>query len=121
MAALSAMTVEPSCLTCDLFPAFGPKRRSIQPNESLAPAQVRWQDALHRSRQLFFPCSSGSKFLWPAALRHCSRKTEILTRRIGKGELIAMAACDAIAGAQRQYFSQAHDASSTTQYAAEIR
>lgn len=36
-------------------------------------------------------------------------KDEILARRIGRGELIAIAACDAIAAAQQQYFHQIHD------------
>lgn len=36
-------------------------------------------------------------------------KDEILARRIGKGELTAIAACSAIADAQQQYFNQAHD------------
>jgi hypothetical protein len=36
-------------------------------------------------------------------------KDEILARRIGRGELIAIAACDAIAAAQQQYFHQMHD------------
>ena len=36
-------------------------------------------------------------------------RDEILARRIGRGELIAIAACDAIAAAQKQYFNQIHD------------
>jgi hypothetical protein len=36
-------------------------------------------------------------------------KDEILARRIGRGELIAIASCEAIAAAQRQYFHQVHD------------
>ena len=36
-------------------------------------------------------------------------KDEIRARRIGKNELNAIAACDAMADAQRQYFSQAHE------------
>lgn len=36
-------------------------------------------------------------------------KDEILARRIGKDELTAIAACAALAEAQQQYFSQAHD------------
>jgi hypothetical protein len=61
------------------------------------------------------------KFLCQWHFDTAAGKNEILARRLGKGELIAMAACDAIAGARRQYFSQAHDANNTTQYAAEIR
>jgi hypothetical protein len=35
-------------------------------------------------------------------------KDEILARRIGRDELVAISACAAIAGAQQQYFSQTH-------------
>lgn len=44
-------------------------------------------------------------------------KDEILARRIGKGELTAIAACGATADAQRLYFSQAHDGDTAKQYA----
>ena len=44
-------------------------------------------------------------------------KDEILARRIGKGELTAIAACAAVADAQRQYFSQTHDGDHVKQYA----
>jgi hypothetical protein len=36
-------------------------------------------------------------------------KDEVLARRIGKGELTAIAACGVLADAQRQYFNQAED------------
>src|SRR5215469_3243412 len=36
-------------------------------------------------------------------------KDEILARRIGKGELIAIAACGATANAEKEYFGQSHD------------
>jgi hypothetical protein len=44
-------------------------------------------------------------------------KDEILARRIGKGELTAIAACGATADAQLQYFSQTHDGDKVKQYA----
>jgi hypothetical protein len=44
-------------------------------------------------------------------------KDEILARRIGKGELTAIAACEATADAQRQYFDHAHDGHKVQQYA----
>ena len=44
-------------------------------------------------------------------------KDEILARRIGKGELTAIAACGALADAQQQYFGQTHDGDNTKQYA----
>jgi hypothetical protein len=43
-------------------------------------------------------------------------KDEILARRIGKGELTAIAGCDAVADAESQYFSQTHDGDSVKQY-----
>ena len=46
-------------------------------------------------------------------------KDEILARRIGKGELTAIAACGALADAQTQYFSQTHDGD-TKQYAQKL-
>jgi hypothetical protein len=47
-------------------------------------------------------------------------KDEILARRIGKGELTAIAACGAIADAQEQYFRQAHDGEKVRQYAQKL-
>jgi len=44
-------------------------------------------------------------------------KDEILARRIGKGELTAIAACLATADAQQRYFSQSHDGDNTKQFA----
>lgn len=44
-------------------------------------------------------------------------KDEILARRIGKNELTAIAACEAAAGSQKQYFRQAHDGETVKQYA----
>jgi hypothetical protein len=44
-------------------------------------------------------------------------KDEILARRIGKDELTAIAACSAVADAQKTYFSQTHDGDKTKQYA----
>jgi len=47
-------------------------------------------------------------------------KDEILARRIGKGELTAIAACAAMANAEQQYFSQIHDGDKGKQYAQKI-
>jgi hypothetical protein len=44
-------------------------------------------------------------------------KDEILARRIGKGELTAIAACGAIVDAQQQYFSKTHNGDKVKQYA----
>ena len=48
-------------------------------------------------------------------------KDEILARRIGKGELTAIAACGAIADAEQQYFSQTHDGRKSQAVRSEIR
>jgi hypothetical protein len=47
-------------------------------------------------------------------------KDEILARRIGRDELVAIAACAAIAKAQQQYFSSAHDGDNVKQYAQKL-
>jgi hypothetical protein len=47
-------------------------------------------------------------------------KDEILARRIGKGELTAIAACGVLADAQQQYFSQRHRGDKAKQYAQKI-
>jgi hypothetical protein len=44
-------------------------------------------------------------------------KDEILARRIGKNELTAIAACDAVADAQKRYFSQTQKRGPSRQYA----
>jgi hypothetical protein len=44
-------------------------------------------------------------------------KEEILSRRIGGNELVVIDACEALAGAQADYFSQTHENGSTKQYA----
>ena len=45
---------------------------------------------------------------------------EVLARRIGRGELTAIAASDAIAKAQAQYFGQTHDGDKVKQYAQKL-
>jgi hypothetical protein len=47
-------------------------------------------------------------------------KDEILARRIGKGELTAIAACGVLVDAQQQYFSQRHGGDNVKQYAQKI-
>jgi len=44
-------------------------------------------------------------------------KEEILNRRIGRNELAVINACEAVADAQVEYFSQLHDGATTKQYA----
>ena len=47
-------------------------------------------------------------------------KDEILARRIGKGELTAIAACGFLVDAQQQYFNQRHGVDNVKQYAQRI-
>ena len=47
-------------------------------------------------------------------------KDEILARRIGKDELTAIAACEALADAQNQYFSKIREGDKTKQYALKL-
>src|ERR1700760_553624 len=44
-------------------------------------------------------------------------REEVLNRRIGRNELATIEACRAVADAQHEYFSQAHDGSAKRQYA----
>lgn len=44
-------------------------------------------------------------------------KDEITARRIGKNELAAIAACQALADSEKQYFRQTHDGGTVRQYA----
>lgn len=47
-------------------------------------------------------------------------KDEILARRIGRDELVAIAACSALAKAQQQYFSRPRDGAKLKQYAQKL-
>jgi len=47
-------------------------------------------------------------------------KDEILARRIGRDELVAIAACAALAKAQQKYFTQTHDGAKVKQYAQKL-
>jgi hypothetical protein len=47
-------------------------------------------------------------------------RDEILARRIGKEELTAIAACQAVAGAEQEYFRQAHDGDRNRQFAQKL-
>jgi hypothetical protein len=47
-------------------------------------------------------------------------KDEILARRIGRDELVAIAACSALAKAQQKYFSTVHDGAKVKQYAQKL-
>ena len=64
------------------------------------------------------PLARNSSGQW--AFDTAAGKDEILARRIGKGELTAIAACAALADAQQQYFTQTHDGENVKQYAQKI-
>jgi hypothetical protein len=88
-------------------------------------------DVMHRWRKM----SDGSEILligadnfpFPIPLKQngagqwffdtASGKDEILNRRIGRNELATIEACEAVADAQAEYFSQLHDGATAKQYA----
>ncbi len=67
-----------------------------------------------------FPIPLGKNSSGQWSFDTAAGKDEILARRIGRGELTAIAACGALADAQRQYFSQTHDGDKVKQYAQRI-
>jgi Protein of unknown function (DUF2950) len=84
----------------------------------------RWSE-IKSGGQILYVGADNYPFPIPLALNTSGRwsfdtaagKDEILARRIGKGELTAIAACAAIVDAQRQYISQIHDGDKIKQYA----
>jgi hypothetical protein len=64
-----------------------------------------------------FPIPLGEKSPGRWSFDTAAGKDEILARRIGKDELTAIAACDAVSNAQKLYFSQTHDGDKVKQYA----
>ena len=67
-----------------------------------------------------FPIPLGQKSPGQWSFDTAAGKDEILARRIGKDELTAIAACGALADAQRQYFSQTQGGDKVKQYAQRI-
>jgi len=114
---------------------FGPESKDIIYSGDAAEDKAAFSgfvadyDAMHRWRKL----DNGSELLitgadnktFPIPLKPVANgqwefdtaagKQEILARRIGRNEIAAIDVCAAIADAERQYFSQAHDG--TKQYA----
>ncbi|HEX8814073.1 MAG TPA: DUF2950 domain-containing protein [Terriglobales bacterium] len=108
---------------------FGPDAKDLissgdaVEDKNAADAFVERYGAMHRWRRM--PDNSqiilvgADNFAFPVPLRKnadgqwyfdtAAGKEEILNRRIGRNELATIAACDAAAGAQMQYFSQVHD------------
>jgi hypothetical protein len=84
----------------------------------------RWREIKAGGRMLYI---GADNYLFPIPLGQnpsgqwyfdtAAGKDEILARRIGKDELTAIAACSALADAQRQYFGQPHDDDNVKQYA----
>jgi Protein of unknown function (DUF2950) len=64
-----------------------------------------------------FPIPLGRNSAGQWSFDTAAGKDEILARRIGKGELTAIAACAATAESELQYFSQTHDGDKVKQYA----
>jgi hypothetical protein len=64
------------------------------------------------------PLSQNSSGQW--SFDTAAGKDEILARRIGKGELTAIAACGAVADAEQQYFSRPREGSSVKQYSSKF-
>ena len=92
-------------------------RCCIRPDESLARDQSGRRDSVRWCGQLSFSNSSGQNSSGQWSFDTAAGKDEILARRIGKGELTAIAACGALADAEQQYFSQTHDGDKVKQYA----
>jgi hypothetical protein len=120
-----------------LLAIFGPDARDIMFSGDPVKDKIALQDfvaayaQMNRWRQI----KAGGQMLYTGADNHlfpipldrnssgqwyfdtAAGKDEILARRIGKGELTAIAACGALADAQERYFSQTHDGDSVKQYA----
>lgn len=113
----------------EMLAIFGPGSKDIIYSEDVAQDKAAFAgfvtdyDVMHRLRKL----ENGNELLitgtdnktFPIPLTRnaggqwyfdtSAGKDEILARRIGKNEMAAIDICAAIADAQRQYFSQAHD------------
>ena len=84
----------------------------------------RWRE-IKAGGEILYTGADNYPFPIPLAQTHSGKwafdsaagKDEILARRIGKDELTAIAGCNGIADAERQYFSEKHDGDKTGQYA----
>jgi hypothetical protein len=84
----------------------------------------RWREIKAGGEMLYvgadnypFPIPLGKNSAGQWSFDTAAGKDEILARRIGKGELTAIAACAATVDAERQYFSHTHDGDHVKQYA----
>jgi hypothetical protein len=87
----------------------------------------RWREIKAGGEMLYvgadnfqFPIPLGKSSAGQWQFDTAAGKDEILARRIGRDELVALAACAAIARAQAQYFNRAHDGDDVKQYAQKL-
>jgi Protein of unknown function (DUF2950) len=120
-----------------LLAIFGPNSKEIVSSgdavqdKNVADAFVAGYDLMHRWRKMpdggQLLLIGADNFPFPIPLRKNSGgewffdtaagKDEILGRRIGRNELAIIEVCGAVADAQSEYFSQAHDGATAKQYA----
>jgi Protein of unknown function (DUF2950) len=87
----------------------------------------RWQQ-IKAGGEILYVGADNSAFPVPLGQNSSGRwyfdtaagRDEIRARRIGKNELTAVAACEAVAGAQRTYFSQTHPGALAREYAKKL-
>jgi len=123
-----------------LLAIFGPDAREILFSGDAAKDQENLRDfvaaytQMHRWRKIKAGGEmlyiGADNFLFPIPLDKnasgawqfdtAAGKDEILARRVGKGELAAIAACDALVRAQAEYFGQTHDGEKVKQYAQKL-
>ena len=87
----------------------------------------RWREIKAGGEMLYvgadnfqFPIPLGKSSAGQWQFDTAAGKDEILARRIGRDELVAIAACGAVARAQEQYSSRAHDGDNVKQYAQKL-
>jgi hypothetical protein len=123
-----------------LLAIFGPDSQNVLPSGDPVKDRDALQDfvaaytQMHRWREVNAGADmlyiGADNFVFPIPLARNSSgqwqfdtaagKDEILARRIGKDELTAIDACEALAQAQNQYFAQSHDGDKTKQYAQKL-
>ncbi len=84
----------------------------------------RWREIKVGGQMLYtgadnysFPIPLGEKSSGQWVFDTAAGKDEILARRVGKDELTAIAACNAVADAEQRYFSQVRNGDTVRQYA----
>ena len=123
-----------------LFAIFGPDSKSVlssgdavKDKDSLqgfanSYAQMhRWREIKPGGEMLYtgadnfvFPVPLGQNSSGQWSFDTAAGKDEILARRIGRDELTAIAACQALADAQREYFSKVREGDKVKQYALKL-